>query len=1043
MLTFSRWSSRALLAESLLSLSLVSCGGEPLDLGESPTQSSPPPEAMADTDSPPIDPMTVRPVDRLTASIDAEIRQVLTGHRHPLARAELEVGAAAPDQAMEKMMLVLQPDVTQARGLDALVRAQQDASSPLFHQWLTPADYGKRFGVSEADMSRILAWLRTHGMTVDEVTNGNRLVLFSGTVAGVEETFRTSMRAYRVDGELHIANATDPSIPGALAPVVSGVVSLHDFRSRASYAHREFSQAENTTYFNGIQQSALVPADLATIYNANPLYAASIDGTGQTIAVIGRSNIDVGNVRTFRSMYGLPAKDPTVVLGGTDPGIVCGGDEAEAYLDVEYAGALAKRATVKFVVAASTRASDGILLASAYAVNNKVAPIVSLSYGQCEKSLGTSGNSFFNSLWHQAVAQGMSVMVASMDSGAAGCDAMEAATATGGLAVNGIGSTPFNTAVGGTQFDDVYNRSQYWAASNDPITQASARGYIPELVWNESRGGGLYASGGGLSTLYPKPSWQFGLGVLADGKRGVPDVSFAAAIQDPYRMYADNQPFGGGGTSAATPVFASIMALVLQKVGQPQGLVNPILYGLAYNQTNSGGATVFHDVTKGDNTVPGVTGYTAGPGYDLATGLGSVDATQLVNHWQEGKTLPDFLIVATSPSASILSAATTTTGYAVKANNGFTGAVALSISGLPAGVTAQFAPAQVTGSGASTLTLTAAATVAAGSYTLTVSAKNSSTTRSVPLSLTVVVAPPLALGISASYLDIAAGASASATITTTRSSAFNSTVALTVSGLPQGITATLSATSIKAPGAGTSTLTVKMGSTVAGGSYLATIIASGGGITKVAYLTVNALPAPSFSLTLNPTTVTGTPGATVNTVANTIRTTTFNSSVSLKVTGMPAGVTASSGSIAAPGSGISTLGISVGGTAAPGTYTLTVTATGGGVTKTAELTLNVSGIKLSAAATSVSVKKGSTATVSLTTASLGGFSSQVAFAVTGLPAGVTATFSPAVLAAPGSGSTTMKFSASTTAAAGTYQVTVNASAGATVKTQVVTLTVKS
>ena len=519
-------------------------------------------------------------------------------------------------------------------------------------------------------MAVVATWLKSHGMTIDEVSSGGRLLQFTGTAAQVEAAFHTPIRAYLVDGEIHHANANDPEIPRALASVVSGVVSLHDFRSQPSSVVKSISDPGNTWYYNGIQQSALVPQDLVKIYNVGPLYTASLDGTGQSIAVVGRSNISVANVRTFRSTYGLPANDPQIVLAGPDPGILCGGDEAEAYLDVEWAGAIAKKATVKFVVSASTSASDGIYLAAQYAVNHNVAPILSLSYGLCEKAIGTSGNQMLDSLWQQAATQGISVFVASMDSGAAGCDQMNAAVATGGLAINGLGSTPFDTAVGGTQFDDATNRAQYWSTTNDPTTQASALGYIPEMVWNESASG-LFASGGGVSTIYSKPTWQFGLGVLADGKRSIPDLALAAAIEDAYKIYGDNQFMGVGGTSAATPVFASIMALVLQKVGQQQGLVNPVLYALAYNQDYSGGAAIFHDIVKGTNTVPGVTGYNAGPGYDMATGLGSVDATQLVNHWSEGTSLPNFQIAGTASAASVLPGASTTATFTVKLNNGF------------------------------------------------------------------------------------------------------------------------------------------------------------------------------------------------------------------------------------------------------------------------------------------------------------------------------------------------------------------------------------
>lgn len=1036
MIASSRTNSHALLPPFLLSSLWVSCAGSPGDSPGGPSALEPAAAAPAAG----LGALSVRPTDRLTGAIDTEIRRTLTGHRHPMARAEFDRGAA-PDVRMEKMMLVLSPDQSQQEALSGLTQAQHDSSSPLYHQWLTPDTFAERFGASDGDIARVAQWLAAEGMTVDEVAKGNRLVLFSGSTRAVERAFRTTMRQYEVAGELHHANADDPSIPEALASVVSGVVSLHDFRSRASYAHREFTQAENTTYFGSIQQSAIVPADLAKIYDASPLYATGIDGSGQSIAVLGRSNIDVANVHSFRASYGLPTKDPVVVLAGSDPGIVCGGDEAEAYLDVEYAGAIAKQATIKFVVAASTQASDGIFLAAAYAVSHNVAPIVSLSYGLCERLLGSAGNSLFNGLWQQAAAQGMSVMVASMDSGAAGCDDMDAAVATGGLSVNGLGSTPWNTAVGGTQFADVANRAQYWAASNDPVTQASALGYIPELAWNESAGGGLYASGGGTSSKYAKPTWQFGLGVPPDGKRDIPDVAFAAAIQDPYKMVVDNQPFGGGGTSASTPVFASIMALVLQNLGQPQGLINPVLYALAYQQTNKAGAAVFHDVTSGNNSVPGQAGYSAGAGYDLVTGLGSVDVAQLVNHWQDGDALPNFGFVASSPSASVSTGATSTTSYTVRADNGFSSPVSFSVSGLPAGVTALFSPKSLTGSGSTNLALTAAANAAAGSFTVTVSATGGGSTQSLPLALTVVATPPLALTFSAQHIDIAAGSSGSATVKTVRGPTFNAAVTLSVSGLPQGVTGTLSVTSIKAPGAGASVLTVKVGAAVAGGSYLATVVASGGGARQVGYLQVNVLPAPSFSLTLSPTSLSASQGANASTVATTIRTTTFNAAVSLKVSGMPAGVVASLGSIAAPGSGMATLGLTVANTAAPGTYKLTVTATGGGVTKTAPLTLTVSGLSLSASTATLSLKRGGTATTTLTAVSQAGANVAVSPTVTGLPAGVTVTFKPGTSSAAGTSNTTVTFSAIASAKTGSATVTFTASAGTLVRSKSIVLRV--
>jgi len=1130
-----RWVSESVLLGSLVSLLGTSCDQEPADEGL-------PPRGASTANTPAPDPLMVRPVDRVIAKIDVLDRVVLAASKHPLARAEFESGPAPSEHVMERMMLVLRPDAVQEQALQALVRSQHDPNSPLFHKWLTPEMYAERFGISGNDLAAVATWLKDSDMTVEEAAGGGRVLQFTGTAAQVEAAFHTAIRQYTVAGEIHHANTSDPEIPRALADVVSGVVSLHDFRSNPALVVHKLTKSGNTWYYNGIPQSALVPQDLATIYNVNPLYTASLDGTGQSIAVIGRSNIDIGNVRTFRTGFGLPANDPQIILGGKDPGILCGGDEAEAYLDVEYAGALAKKATVKFVVAASTTVSDGIYLASQYAVNNNVAPIVSLSYGLCEKAVGAAGYQLLNSLWQQAATQGMSVFVSSMDSGAAGCDDMNAAVASKGLGVNGLASTPFNTAVGGTQFDDVFNRTTYWSATNDPTTQASALGYIPELTWNESASG-LYASGGGMSTLYAKPTWQFGLGVAADGKRDIPDVAMAAAIHDAYRIYADNQTMGVGGTSAATPVFASIMALVLQKVGQRQGLVNPVLYALAYNQNYSSGAAVFHDVTKGTNTVPGVTGYNAGAGYDMATGLGSVDATQLVNHWSEGTTRSDFQIAAATSSVSVFSGASATASFTVKANNGFNSTVTFSVTGLPAGVTAVFAPTSVASSGSTPLTISAPASAVSANYSLNVVGTAGGNTHSVPLSLTVVNAPPLTLSLAPSSIDVAAGASGSTTITTSRNAAFSAAVSLSLSGLPAGVTAKFSSPTIAAPGAGTSMLTVTVGASVAGGTYAATLTATGGGATKTALVAINVLPAPSFSLTLAPTALSVAPGNIGTTWATTIRTTTFNAAIAVKVTGAPSGVITSTGTIATPGSGICALGVTVGnnvaarnytltvsatgggvtktasltltvlpppsfslslspasisvapgsngattativgannfsstvtitvsgmpsgvtpsaglisapgsgngtvtvpvgGGVAPGSYPLTVTATGGGVTKTATLTLLVPGLTLTSNTTSPVLNRGKTVTVSLTSAVLGGLSSAVTFSVEGLPAGVTATFTPSSLAAPGRGSTVLKLSATSTAAAGAATLVAKGTAGSVVATVSLNLAVK-
>ncbi|HEY5284021.1 MAG TPA: protease pro-enzyme activation domain-containing protein [Polyangia bacterium] len=841
-------SSRSLLIGSAVFLSVLSCDRVPLEEDNAGHRERGASSGLAKADIVAVvNPLQARPRDRVRGTIDPQDTVVLEHNRHPLARPELETGRVPPDQLMESMILLLHADSAQDQSLEALIRAQNDSSSPLYHQWLTPGMYAERFGISDSDVTSTTNWLISRGMRVEQVVNGGRQILFAGKAAQVETAFHTTMRTYRVNGEIHLANASDPEIPRGLASVVSGVVSLHDFRAIPTHVPAKALRAENTQYHGGVRFSTLVPQDVATIYNATPLYEQSIDGTGQSIAIIGGSSIDLAAVRNFRNKFGLPAKDPRIILAGTDPatkpGNVSDGYELEAHLDVEWAGAIAKNATIDFVTAASTVATEGLILAALYTVSHNVAPIVSISYGNCEQNSGVSANAFLNALWQQAAAQGISVLVSSGDSGAAGCDQMDAMVGTK-TGVNAMGSTPYNTAVGGTQFDDVSNLGTYWASTNDSVTQASALGYIPELAWNESNTGGLFSTGGGQSLIYTKPAWQFGLGVLADGKRDVPDVAFAAAAQDCYLVYVGDELWGVGGTSASSPVFASIMALVLQKTGQAQGLLNPTLYALAYNQNYGNGAAVFHDVTQGNNTVPGVAGYAAGPGFDMATGLGSVDVTQLVNHWQEGVTLANFKITAVAPSAFVLPAGGTTADFTVKTTNGTISAIQFSITGLPAGVTATFAPEALSSSGTTTLTLDASASAKPGVYTAQVVGTSSSTSHSEVLVLTVINAPPLTMTLSSPSITLAAGSMEATKIVTTRSSAFDDAVTLSTSGVPKGMSLQFAPATIAAPGAGTSTLVATVVASMASGTYPVTVTATGGGLTKTALLAINVLQQP-------------------------------------------------------------------------------------------------------------------------------------------------------------------------------------------------------
>jgi pseudomonalisin len=677
-------------------------------------------------------PLYIQPQDRITQFVDDEQRTILRGNRHPLATPQNDKGPVSPVFSMEHMVLTLLPDDFQQDALDQLIDAQHNPESPSYHQWLTPEEYGERFGVSESDAAQVTAWLQSHGMEVEEVTPGRRSIIFSGTAAQVESAFHTGIHAYKIGKENHYANASNPEIPEAFAGVIGGIVSLHDFRSAPQNNGRRLPSPDFTSggsYY-------LAPADLATIYDVGPLYQQSITGSGQSIAIVARSNINLSDVRQFRTAFGLPANDPQIIVNGADPGTSNSGEETEADLDVEWSGAVARNAAIKFVVSKSTNSSDGAYLSAQYIVNHNLAPVMSMSFGLCEAALGSSGNNFINGLWQQAAAQGITVFVSAGDSGAAGCDSPSASRAVQGRAVNGLCSSPYSVCVGGTQFNDS-NPSLYWSPSNASATQSSALSYIPEVAWNESIQGGLWSTGGGVSTIYAKPAWQTGTGVPADGKRDVPDVSLTSAGHDGYLIYQNGGMYVVGGTSAAAPSFAGLMALVAQHAAARQGNANTAFYTLAAKQ-KSGGAAVFHDVNSGNNSVPGLSGFTASSGYDQATGLGSVDAYVMVSHWSDATVAPTFHAALSTSSLTVAAGSNNTVTLTVTVSGGFDAPVSFSVTGLPSGISSAFSAVRLSapGSGTSVLKLTAASNMKIGVYSATVAATSGTSTQHLPLAIT-------------------------------------------------------------------------------------------------------------------------------------------------------------------------------------------------------------------------------------------------------------------------------------------------------------------
>lgn len=570
--------------------------------------------------------------ERIAGRIDNSRRVALRGRVHPAANRRNDRGAVESSFELPGITLLLKSSAGQQADLDRFLAQQRDPASPEYRHWLTPEQYADRFGVGAGDVERISEWLQSEGFTIARVARGRRWITFRGTAGQAARTFHTELRRYRVNGETHYANASDPTIPEALAGLVAGFRGLSDFHPKP----RLKRPSPEMTASAGAHHIA--PDDLAAIYNIAPLYRDGVDGTGQKIAIAGQSGIKLSDIQAFRSKFNLPAADVQQMLvpGRPDPGVVTG-DVDEASLDIEWSGAVARGARIVFVY------SDDVWQAALYAVDQNVAPVLSMSYGSCEPS-DLADLSSFQAAVQQANAQGITWLAAAGDNGAADCEDSGAAIAQNGPAVDAPASIPEVTAMGGTEFSD--QGGAYWSAVNT-ANGASALSYIPEQAWNDSSAsGGLAASGGGTSLVFPQPPWQTGAGVPNDGWRHVPDLSLSAsADHDGYYLYSSGSGAYIGGTSVAAPAMAGIFALLNQYLlstgAQAQaglGNVNPSLYRLAQNSTG-----VFHDVTVGDNIVscaagtPGCAngsfGARAGTGYDAVTGLGSVDAYNLVHQW--------------------------------------------------------------------------------------------------------------------------------------------------------------------------------------------------------------------------------------------------------------------------------------------------------------------------------------------------------------------------------------------------------------------------
>jgi subtilase family serine protease len=626
---------------------------------------------------------------RITTPVDDADVVVLKGNTHPLASARFDQGPV-DDSVSGKMLLVLKRSPEQEQALRQLTQDQLTVGSPNFHKWLTPEQFGEQFGVADADIQTVTGYLSAHGFTVGRIYKSKMAVEVSGSAGLLRDTFHTEIHHYTIQGHEFYANASDPSIPAALAPVVRGFAALNNIREgvlkqdsaesiSATFEPKTHKLTPNYTGGTGSGTYYLVaPADLQTIYNI-PVSSGGpgAAGAGVTVGVIGDSQINLNLVTQYQTVSGATVKAPVEIVDGDDPAILTTGTDATiAYEQLELINAAAPSANLNYYVSATTDYDTGLDFAMIRAVDDDAVSVLAFGFQSCEATLGATSNAFVNALWQQAAAQGITVVAAAGDAGSAGCDTPGSTTSSKGLAVNGYASTPYNTAVGGTDFYYGTNGAATYWSTTDSAVYGSAKSYIPEQPWDDSyqatnSNAGtsvVYGGGGGFSTVgnvaadgvtvspYPTPSWQTSFLPVGTTARAIPDVSFFAGNNANSAEYAicaqpnDCIESGTtltdvtltGGTAGAAAVFAGIMAEVVEKYGV-QGNANPALYGL-YST-----AGVFHAATVGTNSVAcsggtgcsggylkasGVYAYKAATGYNEATGLGSVNATNLINDWK-------------------------------------------------------------------------------------------------------------------------------------------------------------------------------------------------------------------------------------------------------------------------------------------------------------------------------------------------------------------------------------------------------------------------
>lgn len=788
------------------------------------------------------------PRARIQSEISSGEMVPLKGSQNPLAQTQYDAGRVPADARLNGVTIFFSRSAQQEADLQGLIQAQQNPASPLFHKWLTPDEFAQRFGMAPSDIAKVQLWLQQQGFSIDSVNRSQNAIHFSGSVGQVELAFSTEMHYYNVDGKKHFAPSTALSVPAAIAPVVTTIRNLDDFRPKPMHVRGKSVNAKPQYTYCGDQacttanQGVLfAPGDIKTAYDIGPLITSGDTGSGQTIAIMGQSAIQASDITNFQDAAGLTEKAPTMTLvpnSGTST-VFADGDEGESDIDIEWSGAIATGATINFVYTGNNQ-NYGVFNSYEYAVDQQIGNIISLSYGDCETDLGQSNWTALEMIGEQAAAQGQTVVSASGDSGATACYGYTNLTTAQQAAevVNYPASSAYVTGVGGTEIsaaDDAVGT--YWtsaASSANGILLNSATQWIPEVVWNDDslvavsgcNASGAFncvsATGGGMSSLTAQPSWQTtyftttGETNPSSSHRLVPDVALYGSPNYPGYVFCSsdqsdwsqgqegscgNSQFYdsvtqyftvAGGTSFGAPIFAAEVAILNQAKGYNggQGLINSTLYTLAANSATY--AAAFHDVTSGNNECtessaycPASGGYSAGTGYDMVTGLGSLNMSAFVSAWPAStSTAVGTTTAVTASSTSPTVGTSDTITVAVSANSGSTvpvGTVNVSVDGGTAtgetlttsGTAASVSfPYTFTTAGSHTISATFVPTDTAdftsSTGTLTVTAQGTSSGTGT-------------FTLAATSITVAQNSSGQSTVTATPASGYKGTVDLTIS----------------------------------------------------------------------------------------------------------------------------------------------------------------------------------------------------------------------------------------------------------------------